>query len=138
MSLPEAPKRHRLAVEFEAELRQRRQCLAVVPNPVLARADLITLERPFGDGVLRIRYVPDRQILAEPSLDRYLGTLGERHPGPPEALAGTVLEDLANEVVPRWLEVDLRLGPADQETVHRIALVDSQPGWDNAALDVLL
>jgi 7-cyano-7-deazaguanine reductase len=97
----------------------------------------------LGDGrpvAVELRYVPDRLILRPVALGRYLEAMGGESWESLEALATAVLEDLNNETVARWLQVELRLtagGKAGEEGAladHAVLLEERQPKWDNPTL----
>ncbi len=105
---------------------QRRARLATAENPARRLDYLVVLKGQLGDGrPVELRYVPDRVILAPQALDHYLAAL---RPAGLEALVGTMLGDLNNELVPRWVAVAL----ADGE--HRVIAEDRQPNWNNPEL----
>jgi hypothetical protein len=79
-----------------------------------------------------IRYIPDLAILKPASLNAYLRTLGTMGWNQLEALGLTILNDLNNEVIPRWVQVTV--GGKSADMAHRVTLEDRQPHWDNPAL----
>ncbi len=79
-----------------------------------------------------IRYIPDLAILKPASLSIYLSALGDLNWERLEALGLTILNDLNNELIPRWVQVTVSGTSADM--AHRVTLEDRQPRWDNAAL----
>jgi len=109
----------------------RRVLLATTANPGVEHDLLVTLHQSVSpDRTVTVRYVPDRLVL-----DVAAGAPYWRHPdlsgiATPEALAALVLDDFNNEVVPRWIEIEVA-GPSHG---HRVAVSDRQPRWDNPAL----
>jgi len=81
---------------------------------------------------VEIRYIPDLAILKPDSLKTYLATLGAMNWENLEALGLTILNDLNNQLIPRWVQVMVAGKSAD--LAHRVTLEDRQPRWDNAAL----
>lgn len=83
-----------------------------------------------------IRYIPDREVLDAPGLYDYWGMLGAADWPSFEDLAVTVLGDLSNVLVPRWIEIVLSTEAADVEggQGHRVVLQERQPKWHNEAL----
>jgi NADPH-dependent 7-cyano-7-deazaguanine reductase QueF len=79
-----------------------------------------------------ISYIPDLAILKPASLSTYLQTLGTMGWDHLEALGLTILNDLNNEVIPRWVQVTVWGKGAD--IMHRVTLEDRQPRWDSPAL----
>ncbi len=116
---------------------QRRQALRTETNPHRRLDYVVTLdgavrlppvaaEDTDDDGRIVIRYVPDRLVLVPAGFWAYVAGLA---PGPwpvLEALAAVVMEDLNNELVPRWLRVDLR---REGSPAHHVSLEDRQPRW---------
>ena len=85
-----------------------------------------------GTCQVEIRYIPDLTILKPITLKTYLGTLSTMNWENLEALGLTILNDLNNELIPRWVQVTVLGTSADM--AHRVTLEDRQPRWDNAAL----
>jgi 7-cyano-7-deazaguanine reductase len=115
---------------------QRRELLKPSANPGGARDYMITLRvgqlhiRPDGASVV-LRYVPDRLILEPPDFEAYTLEIGKLEWDSVEAVAVAILDDIANQLVPRWAQVTLRAkGPSG----HEIAIEESQPGWRNEDL----
>jgi len=54
----------------------------------------------------------------------------------PEDLAVTVLTDINNEVITRWIQVQVNVPELQHHAVdtHGVVIEDRQPGWDNPAL----
>ncbi len=122
------------------DLLQRRGHLAVSPNPDPAKEYVATLEERMaaGGGVGKIdvalRYVPDRNILDPASFAAYLGVLGGIAWNSLEETAVTIIDDINNEVVPRWARVVLSIKEGEAASGHSVLLEDRQPKWDNQAL----
>ena len=110
---------------------RRREQLTTVPSPDARHDYLVDLAGDPTPGTrLAIRYVPDRLIATPEGFAAYLAALDD-FDGGPEALALAVLDDLNNELVPRWAEVTVeRVLP----TPHRVVVEDRQPNWDNPHL----
>lgn len=110
---------------------QRRAALTTAPNPD-ARHDCVVMltGEPVPGTRVVLRYVPDRLVLEPAGVAAYLAGLAGLAGGL-EALALAVLDDVGNEAVPRWAEVEAeRAAPLP----HRVLVEDRQPGWDNPAL----
>ncbi len=115
------------------DLTARRQLLQTDPNPTPRLDYVVSLSGSLprrDDGLLAVRYVPDRLLLPPEAFRRYLAALAALDGGL-ERLAGLVLEDMLNELVPRWVEVRARAGAGPRQDV---LLVDRQPHWDNPSL----
>ncbi len=125
----------------------RRAVLRVQANPAERVDYRVILSRPVsgcdGAGALHmtLEYVPDRVILVPDSLTRYVAGLEHLSWPGPEALGVAILDDINNEVVPRWLRVTVVVGQEAQphapgsdaapwHTVsHAVILEDRQPHW---------
>ena len=81
-------------------------------------------------------YVPDKAVLSPASLSRYLEALAGEAWRSLEDVAVTVLGDINNEVVPRWVRVAVGTKPVLLPAVNAqtVTAEDRQPGWDNPAL----
>jgi hypothetical protein len=84
-----------------------------------------------GSGV-QIAYVPDRLLLRADALDAYLAAFSADATADAEPLALDILDDIGNEIVPRWVRVVLSM-PRDAAgaRMHRVIAEDRQPNWDN-------
>lgn len=117
-------------------LRQRRDLLVTTPAPQPRHDAVVILENGFRDVHLRLRYVPDRDVLLPDSLGNYLVAIGAMDFSSFESTAQTILEDINDQVIPSWLEVTLRKRTG--EIHHEVRIEDRQPGWkDRGLLDRL-
>lgn len=84
--------------------------------------------------VITLTYAPDRFIIEADDWHAYLQLL-ERATSffTLENFADLVLDDVNNETVPRWLQVQISW-IKDTETLQTVLIEDRQPNWDNAAL----
>jgi len=94
---------------------QRRALLDTASNPD-GSIDYVTgVEGIFSfddDGTCAsviVRYVPDRLILKPNTVEDYLSALESAHWETIEEVAVTLLGDLRNELVARWLQVTVKL-----------------------------
>lgn len=111
-------------------LHERRAALAPRPAPK-ARLDYgVRLDQSIGtgeDGQLTLLFVPDKFTLDSAALANYLAAL-ETSAAEAESLALTVLEDVVNELVCRWVQVNVTLAG------KTVTVEDRQPGWANDGL----
>jgi hypothetical protein len=96
---------------------------------------LILLQATCCEGRVQImlQYVPDRRILLRDALEPYLAALSGPVSDNLEILALTILDDINNELVPRWAQV-VASEADSQDSDHRVLVEDRQPKWDNRAL----
>ena len=121
---------------------ERRRHLLVRPDPdprmdyVVTLAGRIAGERAALSARVEVRYVPDRQILDPDSLLAYLGNLGPITSAALEEVGGAVLDDINNEVVPRWVQVSVAMENREvaDGPEHSVLFEDRQPRWDNPQL----
>lgn len=128
------------------DLRSRRALLDTFPNPsgrldyvvtlsgMLARSDGTTV--PHLPAAMTLRYIPDRLVLDPDCLPRYLDEISSTDWDSVEAMAITLLDDLNNELVPRWINVAVRRHPDATEPLehHEVVVEDRQPRWENRRL----
>ena len=111
----------------------RRQRLATTANPAPWHDYRVRWGGTLADGrLLTAEYVPDRLVLTPRAFADYLGQLDSAPWQTLEELVVTVLDDLNNQLVPRWVRVtgSLEQGPIR----HHATAQDRQPGWDNPGL----
>ncbi|MCW9001344.1 MAG: hypothetical protein OQJ87_01365 [Rhodospirillales bacterium] len=121
---------------------QRRKFLETEANPNTRLDYVSTLDGSIqvgedGNTIVTVRYVPDKQILQPKAFITYLGVLNSIDWPSIEESAATILDDLNNEVIPRWVQVTLEHStPGDDGGLrsHRVMLEDRQPRWDNPTL----
>jgi len=121
------------------EAQGRRDLIASENNPLLSLDYVATLkgEIPASDGTdgtrITIRYVPDKLVFDDSSWAAYLAAVALVGPGL-ETVAATVIADLNNELVPRWVHVEIADDDAAESTGHGVVMEDRQPNWDNPGL----
>ncbi|CAO3436480.1 hypothetical protein [Azospirillum endophyticum] len=109
----------------------RRERLSTRPSPDARHDFLMELRGEPQPGVrLTLRLVPDLLVPDPASVLSYLTEFGG-FGGGLEALAVAVLDDVNNELVPRWVEVTVE---SDAPLPHRVVIEDRQPTWDNPRL----
>lgn len=123
------------------QMRQRRQLIQRQPSPSSGHDYLVdlrvmlSLHAPIGAAELVLRYVPDRDILLTDQLQPYWRTIEATSWQSEAEAALAILEDMNNELIPRWQQVQLRTSGAQSGEAGRMVTVeDSQPGWYNQRL----
>ncbi|MBX7199763.1 MAG: hypothetical protein K1X51_10330 [Rhodospirillaceae bacterium] len=113
-----------------------RQLLAVLPTAPSALMSVTTLSIALDNTLsLTVSYVADRSIVTRDGFTAYARARTAAMPWdtPLESLAALVADDIANELVPKWLRVTFV-----QETPgtprHTVSVEDRQPGWDHPTL----
>ncbi len=110
----------------------RRQWLGSTPNPAPRLDTQVCWSGTLADGrALTLEYVPDRRVLRPDAFAAYLDSLNAAPWPTLEALVSAILDDINNELVPRWVRVS---GTQNGAVSHRVTASDRQPGWDTAAL----
>lgn len=118
----------------------RRELLIADSNPenrldyVISLADdLVHGEDHDHPSKVRLRYIPDNLILRPESFGTYLDRLSDTSWPSLEAAAAAIIDDINNELVPRWVQVSVELQPGPGTTIHfhSVILEDKQPKWEN-------
>lgn len=87
-----------------------------------------------GDRVI-LRYVPDKLLVDERSLDAFLASLARAGPDMPEATALAILDEINNEIVPRWVQIAVAGGDGgDGKPAQTVIVEDCQPNWENPGI----
>jgi 7-cyano-7-deazaguanine reductase len=115
------------------DLHARRSHLRTADNPETRLDYVVFLEGSVGGVRVRVRYVPDRRILIRPSLEEYFEAFGGRNDDRLEFTATTILHDLNNELVARWVQVSVSISDGGGSR-HQVTIEDRQPKWDNPGL----
>lgn len=113
---------------------ERREILRTRTNPQTGLDYLVALDAATADHAIRLQYVPDKLLLLPEIFDAYLSALTAPGDLPVEELAIAIIEDINNEVVPRWVQVQIERCKAGAETSvgrYRVLIEDRQPNWDN-------
>ncbi len=114
----------------------RRDLLAVTAHSATGPEMTVRLSGPCALGApsfqgltLAVTYVPDKLLLVPVGFTRYLAALGRQPWTGLEALVAAIIEDLNNELVPRWLRVTASVPAATLGLEHQVAAEDRQPRW---------
>lgn len=119
---------------------QRRDLMVTSPNPGENQDYIVVLEGVITPAWAAhpvratLRYVADRSVLSLAAYTVYLDSLTGGDWPTLEAVALTMLADVNNELIPRWVQISLVTGPGDRGECHRVTIEDRQPGWDNPAM----
>lgn len=121
---------------------ERRRLLNMDENPDSRSDYVVTIGGEFAvstpnlSAAIEIRYIPDRDVINETAFHAYLAVLADQQWESLEEVATTILGDLSNQLVPRWMQVSIEqiLEAGQQRTSHAVFLEDRQPNWDNPSL----
>ena len=123
------------------DLMERRAHLKIQPNPDRKLDYLITLEGHLPSTTstrqsVEVRYVPDKNIMDVKAFGAYLEALASIDWPSPEELAVTVITDINNELIARWVQVTVNAPDLLHHAIetHGVVLEDRQPDWDNPML----
>jgi 7-cyano-7-deazaguanine reductase len=109
-----------------------RHLLATAPAPLTSLVAVTSFAATLCAGTtLTVQYVPDRLVLTRAGFEAYAAAQREQPATTPEALAAVVADDVANELVPKWLRVTVAVAGA---VSHSVTVEDRQPGWDHPSL----
>ena len=114
-------------VSNDLSLESRRAILAPGALPPARVEYVVRMDLEGEGGELSLMYVPDRFTIDQQALSEYVAIVDGMNL-PTELKAITILEDLVNELVCRWIRVSLNLGG------KTVVLEDRQPGWRNDEL----
>jgi len=81
-----------------------------------------------------LRYVPDKLLLDHNGLTTYLEASLTRDRGKAETLAHGIAEDIMNQIIPRWIEINLRQKQNKFGQTVLVTMEDRQPNWQDDAL----
>ncbi len=120
------------------DLRERRLLLSSEPNPDRRLDYVSSLGASINASVtgsvvqFRVSYVPDQLILVPTSLNDYLEKTGALQWPSLEEFAVTVLNDINDELIARWIEVSFT-AEADGRH-HEVMLEERQPQWQDQGI----
>lgn len=125
-----------MSVEIDNRV-ARQESIKTHPLPDDTVEFLCNLESHLAtiNATIRLTYVPYKSVLPADGFAAYLKEL----PQPDdvaivlESYAAMMLDDLNNELVPRWLQLVLTR-QRDDGTVQRVLVEDKQPRWNNKVL----
>jgi len=88
---------------------------------------------PKIEAIVTVRYVPDRYVVTPESFNTYLKTVERLDWDGLEDVALAIVKDIANEMLTRWTQVNLKSAHPELTHVaaHDVTVEDRQPGWHN-------
>ena len=117
-------------------IRKRRELIRTEPAPHPRHDAIVTLSGEFIGKKLRLRYIPDRDVVLTSCLETYLDALSTHSDGTLETITQMILEDFNDQAIPSWLEVTLTEDAGN--FAHQVRIEDRQPHWkDRGLLDRL-
>lgn len=112
--------------------------LSSIPNPYRNKIYTVSIIQEItlnGQTYLfGLRYVPDKLLLDHESLSSYLKQILAGSSKKAEVLAHDILEDVMDQIIPKWVEVNLSHKENKFGQNILINMEDRQPGWKNDAL----
>jgi len=112
--------------------------LLTTPNPYKSKIYCISVlqEITLEDQIFLfgLRYVPDKLLLDHKVLAAYLGTIVTRDSGKAEALVHNILEDIMDQIIPKWIEITLKQQQNKFGQTVLVTMEDRQPNWQDDAL----
>lgn len=120
------------------DLWQRRAALEPAPNPD-RNIDYVSTLRggvaALNDRVqVTLRYVPDASVIQPDVFAAYLKAMENEDWPSHEHLATAIMQDINNQLVPRWVQVVTSIGGDGHPPDHKVMVEDKQPQWANAGL----
>jgi len=116
----------------------KKDILSAAPNPYRNKVYIVSITQEISlnqqSYLFGLRYVPDKLLLNDAGLANYLEqTLGHKAKSA-EILTHEILEDITDQIIPKWIEVNLRQKDNDHGQNIFITMEDRQPGWENTPL----
>lgn len=106
-------------------------------NPRNSLDFIVTHSGALGPSGLRVslRYVPDKLLIDDQSLAVFFASLARPEPTAPESVALAILDELNNEIVPRWVQIAVAGGNgAGGQPSQTVIVEDRQPNWENPGI----
>jgi hypothetical protein len=107
-------------------------------NPRIGMDYIVALDGAVGsDGRCRVRltYVPDKLLLEAGGFAAYLAAFDDSAAARSETMALAILDDIGNEIVPRWAQVVVSQTLGETGAGMQCVIVEErQPSWDNARI----
>ena len=103
------------------------------PNPKIDYISRLNGDALNGDLTVSFSYVPDKLVLLTTAFHEYLADIQITETAALEPVALQMLDDINNEVVPRWVEVKIWARSASNKSTN-VIVIDQQPKWTNPSL----
>lgn len=103
------------------------------PNPKIDYISRLDGDALNGDLTVSLSYVPDKLVLLTAAFHEYLADIQITETASLEPVALQVLDDINNEVVPRWVEVKIWARSESKKSTN-VIVIDQQPKWKNPSL----
>ncbi|MEC8165016.1 MAG: hypothetical protein VX079_10670 [Pseudomonadota bacterium] len=103
------------------------------PNPKIDYISRLNGDALNGDLTVSLFYVPDKLVLLTAAFHEYLAEIQITETAALEPVALQVLDDINNEVVPRWVEVKIWARSESKKSTN-VIVIDQQPKWTNPSL----
>ena len=103
------------------------------PNPKIDYISRLNGDALNGDLTVSFSYVPDKLVLLTAAFHEYLAVIQCTKNAALEPVALQVLDDINNEVVPRWVEVKIWARSESKKSTN-VIVIDQQPKWKNPSL----
>ena len=123
--------------KLESDRLARQASIETLSNPNTANDYLCRQVSEIGMNnpiMVSLCYVPGKLIISTESFGQYLHSLNISSDLSLESLAHTILDDLNNELVPRWIQISLFANDHGLDRGHKILIEDREPRWDNPNL----
>ena len=115
-----------------------RDHLSTSQNPYRHKEYSISLSQKISrhgqEYQIHLCYVPDKLLLCPESWAGYLDFAFVNTPDSPETLAHDILEDIMDQIIPRWVKINLHQNENKFGQTVQIKVEDFQPGWKNDRL----
>lgn len=111
---------------------QRRERIDLTPLPHPRHDAVVTLATERNGISVRLRYVPDRDVIVPASFETYLEAAFLELDGALVAMAQTVLEDINDQAIPCWMEI--LLVRTDGAIEEKACVEEKQPRWQDPGI----
>lgn len=81
-----------------------------------------------------LRYIPDKLLLDHGSLVTYLEAVLAGNSEQAEIVTHDIGEDVMDQIIPKWLEINLKQGQNNAGQTILVTIEDRQPNWESPPL----